>query len=288
MAGHSFGGATAVAACARAVSAARMIARGAAAASDDVSSLQQEREQEQELQVPPGFSGFSCGLILDGWMWPIVGDSEDTEEIDRAFGGGGESRTRGGSNSNSNSNSSSSSSFGASTATPLLFVDAESFASDRRWWSCKADLVRRCSAAGSSSSALVSLRHSVHYTCSDVLVLGGYGFSLLNRLRAKPTNLKRGGLSEESEGGVGPGHEEADSSRPEPTAEELLNEALALTSGFVASHRTEEGVAASSRPHERATSSWASRLHNPSVYRVFASAPELAVPQDAPAAPAKL
>ena len=128
MAGHSFGGATTVAAC----------ALGSAAVET----------------VGAGFAGFRCGVVLDGWMFPLVGEPPD---VGRVAAGPG--------------------------APPLLFVDAESFLGDRaRWWGPKAELVRW---AG-SGSALVSMRHTAHHSFSDVLVLGGAAYSMIGSLRQGP------------------------------------------------------------------------------------------------------
>ena len=83
--GHSFGGASAVAAAAQA-------------------SCEQIR----------------CCVVLDGWMWPIVGgQDDDVTHIQRDFG---------------------------PIRTPTLFLEAETYFDDSRWWSAKSSL---CQHAGS-------------------------------------------------------------------------------------------------------------------------------------------
>ena len=160
MVGHSFGGATTVAACAAA---------------------------------PPGsggtascsFDGFCCGVVLDGWLFPIVGDGDrlDTNAIDREFG-------------HANYHASVA---GASAATPLMFMDAASFLADRRWWAAKHELVEQ-GKAGHAGSVLLSLHPSVHRTFSDVNVVGEKAMALIGRLRGKPNTdaVKRGGVANQA------------------------------------------------------------------------------------------
>ena len=130
MAGHSFGGGTAVAAC---------------------------------TAAPPGsggvtgcaFDGFRCGVVLDGWLLPLVGDGPalDTTQIDAQFAHPAHPTD-------------------ASALTPLLFMDAGSFLADPRWWSMKQELVNRGAAAGQNGSALLNLDHSAHHSFSDVNIVG--------------------------------------------------------------------------------------------------------------------
>lgn len=189
MAGHSFGGATAVAACAAA---------------------------------PPGsggtadcpFDGFKCGVVLDGWLFPVVGDGVrlETAAIDRDFGHPDYAA--------------------ASEVTPLLFLDAASFLADRRWWIAKHELVQR-GKAGHAGSVLLNLHHSVHHSFSDVNVVGEKAVGLIGRLRAKPDDtIKRGGVADEVSGAK---VDTVDSNRA-PGPVELHAESTRLVVDFIATH----------------------------------------------------
>ena len=130
MAGHSFGGATCVAACAKAPLGSGGI-EGCA------------------------FAGFRCGVVLDGWLFPIVGDGDnlDTTAIDRDFGHASYDdapRPEG-------VDAPPGTPRHASTTTPLLFMDAASYLADRRWWGSKQDLVERATAVGQVRTLLPPL-----------------------------------------------------------------------------------------------------------------------------------
>eukprot|EP01047_Picozoa_sp_COSAG01_P068117 COSAG01_NODE_9771_length_2349_cov_0.980000_4_plen_433_part_00 len=190
MLGHSFGGATVVAACAAAQSAA---ARGV-----------------------QGATIFRCGVVLDGWMFPLVGEPCDLTRIDRTFcgrgvgvgvGSGGSAAAGTGATAAAGAAAGAAATVAAAaaehcTSTPMLFVDAESFLSDARWWAAKQQLVTRAESRGQHGSALLSQRHTVHHSFSDVLVVGGRAFELLSVLRKHRTGLKRGGVADETSGGA--------------------------------------------------------------------------------------
>lgn len=205
VAGHSFGGATAVAASARAAS------------------------------THVGVNGFRAAVILDGWLWPLCGDDMDTRAIDRDFG--------------------------AADRVPLLFLDAESFVEEPMWWAPKAELARRCSRAG-RVSALLSLRQAVHFSFSDVLVLGGRAFSLLSLLRKAPSRQAAGSSAEVA--GVA------------PSPEFLLAEAARVSAAFFGAHLANTPASA-----------WSGTL-SPQAWRVLEADPSLGLLSEAPAPRAKL
>ena len=199
MAGHSFGGATAVAACA----AAPPHSGGPAS-----------------IPARLGFAGFRCGVVLDGWLFPVVGDGAevDTRQIDRSFGHPdfGTEVTR----------------QPAAEATPLLFLDAASFLGDQRWWEAKEELVNRSNGSqGHGSSALLNLSYSVHHSFSDVLIVGEQAMGLIKKLqRDNRRNLKRGGVADEK-AGAPPGR-----ALTVPSAEDLHAEVVQLMLQFISSH----------------------------------------------------
>ena len=127
------------------------------------------------LQVKHHFIRFKTATVLDGWMWPIVGDEDNTYLIDRTFGVSQNALLK--------------------TNTPLLFIDAETFINDLRWRSSKIEIIERAKAYGRKhnkrvDTMLLSLKHSAHFTFSDVLVLGGIAYPILNQFRSKPQTLK--------------------------------------------------------------------------------------------------
>eukprot|EP00747_Dinoflagellata_sp_TGD_P180226 gnl/TRDRNA2_/TRDRNA2_32311_c0_seq1.p1 gnl/TRDRNA2_/TRDRNA2_32311_c0~~gnl/TRDRNA2_/TRDRNA2_32311_c0_seq1.p1 ORF type:complete len:154 (+),score=16.98 gnl/TRDRNA2_/TRDRNA2_32311_c0_seq1:3-464(+) len=142
----------------------------------------------------------------------------------------------------------------------MLFVDSGAFLENPAlspWWVPKTALVDHCSAAG-NASALLSLRHSVHFTFSDVLVAGAAGFRIVNKLRKRPTTTS-----------VGPAHAAT------PTQEALSLEGSRLCCDFATSH-----VGETSEADRR---EWVRRLHHrvgrvTDWYRVLAAAPELGLP----------
>lgn len=228
MAGHSFGGATTVAACA----AAPLDSGGPVSIANRL-----------------GFTGFRCGVVLDGWLFPVAGDGAqvDTRKIDQSFG-----------------HPEFAASANAAAATPLLFLDAASFLADQRWWKAKEELVERSNGnQGHGCSALLNLSYSVHHTFSDVLIVGEQAMQLLKKLqRDKRRNLKRGGVADEKDGTpLG--------NAPAPSAEDLHTEVVQLMLQFIEAHcvraKTEaskESSAGSGSATRKAGASveWAERL----------------------------
>ena len=200
MAGHSFGGATTVAACA----AAPPHSGGPAS-----------------IATGLGFKGFCCGVVLDGWLFPVAGDGPriDTSLIDQSFG-----HPDFATHENS------------AAATPLLFLDAASFLQDQRWWKAKEELVKRGNgSAGHGSSALLNLSYSVHHTFSDVLIVGEQAMGLIKTLqRDSRRNIKRGGVADEKKD-VKPTALDGDA-RTAPSAVDLHQEAVDLMLQFISSH----------------------------------------------------
>jgi hypothetical protein len=151
----------------------------------------------------------------------------------------------------------------------MLFVDAESFLSDARWWAAKQQLVTRAESRGQRGSALLSQRHTVHHSFSDVLVVGGRAFELLRVLRKHRTGLKRGGVADETSGGA-----RAD---VPPSPEALLSETNRLILDFARAHLlsvTSVGV----------TRDWVApmlvRTQEENAYRVLAGGAKLGLPVD--------
>ena len=212
MAGHSFGGATAVAACAAAPP---------------------QSGGPASIAAGLGFSGFRCGVVLDGWLFPIVGDGEklDTRQIDTSFG-----HPSYGSAADADTDAAA-----ASTATPLLFLDAASFLADQRWWVAKQELVERSSSSsggggGHGASALLNLNHSVHHTFSDVLIVGEKAMALIKKLqRDSRRGIKRGGVANEDHAAAAAAPAAAVAAAI-PSAEDLHAETVDIMLRFVATH----------------------------------------------------
>lgn len=127
------------------------------------------------LQAKHHFLRFKTACCLDGWMWPIVGDGDNTYLIDQIFGASQNALLE--------------------TNTPILFIDADTFINDLRWRTSKIEIIERAQAYGRNrnlrvDTMLLSLKHSAHFTFSDVLVLGGMVYPILNQFRSKPQNLK--------------------------------------------------------------------------------------------------
>ena len=135
---------------------------------------------------------FQCCVVLDGWMWPIVGGSNDDISIlETDFG---------------------------QIGTATLFLDAEEYAADVRWWRTKQEI---CNKLGGSSQLIVQ-KHSQHYTVSDVLVLGGRVFAILKSLQFKKQRVDQTNSGKELVGNSSP--------------EALLRDAAACTLRFLQAH----------------------------------------------------
>ena len=70
-----------------------------------------------------------------------------------------------------------------------------------------------------SDVMLLNLKHSAHFTFSDVLVLSGKAYPILNQYRSRPQTLKKVNDEEEKEEGI-------------PTQEELLFSIMNLSYDF--------------------------------------------------------
>ena len=151
---------------------------------------------------------FNSAIVLDGWMWPIVGDDENSYFIDEKFGGNDEERN----NSLVKQN------------TPILFIDAHTFIDNLVWYSTKIEIAQRYKThhgENNSDVMLLNLKHSAHFTFSDVLVLGGKAYPILNQYRSRPQTLKKKvNDEEEKEDGI-------------PTQEELLFSIMNLSYDFM-------------------------------------------------------
>jgi hypothetical protein len=138
MCGHSFGGATAVAACASIMCGDMDVELGEAA-------------------KPASF--FACGLILDGWLWPLFKDDDDTSTLMRRglfppvlFCDSGQyysndPRGTRGTRGTFKGGKKDVSTYISKRGPRGTFNDSR----DSRWWAAKADIVRR----SSGHSALV-------------------------------------------------------------------------------------------------------------------------------------
>lgn len=242
MAGHSFGGATTVAACA----AAPPHSGGPAS-----------------IATGLGFTGFCCGVVLDGWLFPVAGDGPqaDTRLIDKSFG-----------------HPDFAASENSAAATPLLFLDAASFLEDQRWWKAKEELVKRSNgSAGHGASALLNLSYSVHHSYSDVLIVGEQAMGLIKKLqRDNRRSLKRGGVADEKADGT-PAPLQGDT-RTAPSAVDLHKEAVELMLQFISSHASST-EADPTGGCVGSTVEWAQRLgqRNDGVWLILAAGDKLAL-----------
>lgn len=194
--------------------------------------------------IAPGFSGFRSALLFDAAL--LV----DGEQIAALFGNGTASDP-------------------VSRRTPLLFIDAESFAHDPRWWQPKVDIAETCWAQAGTPCAVVCQRSSYHHTPSDAPMVTEGVAGLLASIRGQPPNLKRNDRPSES-------MQLSDSPvRPPLSAEALLDELVHITWGFM-SHWV------ATPKSEQPDPSWTECLRNPDRFNVLTAAPEFALPLSGP------